>query len=152
MGGQSLLQSMHRQTFRPTPPPHLHEKGVSHFANTHPVLPATSQLYPMALGPTRACPPSPFRLPLPRCPSTPGPQGHVSCSGVPWVADMAPPPPLLFLRVHQPTPNTQGTEQANTPCHWQYRIAAFSRTDTARRNRSAYPLTKPCQRIDAERK
>ena len=84
---------MHGQTFRPKPRTPLQAKGISLLANSHPVLPTTSKLYSMALEPTRAWPLMPLRLPLPRCPSTSGLQGHVSCSGVSWVAGMALPPP-----------------------------------------------------------
>ncbi len=113
MGGQSLLQSMHNQILYP--PPHQYDNRASHFALAHPVLPTTNQPYPMALGTTLAwqySPPLHPRMPVPRCPSTPGPQGPVSYSGVPWVASMPPPPPTATPADHQPTPNTQGFEQA----------------------------------------
>ena len=49
-----------------------------------------------------------------------------------WVAGMAPPPPCISRRGHQPRPITQGIKQANSPNRQHNRIAAVSRAVTAR--------------------
>ena len=95
LGGQNLLQRMHNKILRqrirsPVPPPFppppwppLNRLATSHGDRHH------------------CCPPPPgnCEVPLPQAnirprfsPSTPGPQGPASCSGVSWTAGQAPLP------------------------------------------------------------